>query len=153
MAGAFNAPPLSIGNAAIEAVADIEASKLIHQFQKVYNQNGTVVAENAVLHVARAAGQIMDVEATITGAIATGGDRTITIDIKKSTGGGAFTTILSGTIGFTNGSVLNAITTGSVSAAPFIDGDIIKAFVTVAGSASAQAVGLSIALTVWEKAQ
>ncbi len=114
--------------------------------KSTYSQpTGTaIVAGNAALHVAGNTGTVRAVYAAITGLIATGGDRTVTIDVKKSTAGGAFATILTGTIGFTNGSTLLTTTSGAITTTAYSANDIFQVVVTVAGAAGNQAQGLVV---------
>lgn len=151
--GTFTPPTGSITNASIVASAGIDASKVNHKFPLRYAQapGSAIVAGTQDLHVvAGATGAIESVEAAITGAIATGGDRTVTIDIQKSTGGGAFATVLSATIQFDNGDTLRTASAGTVSDADLVDGDILRVVVTVAGAAGAQAEGLIVTLFLQE---
>ena len=133
----------------IKAGADIAYSKLQHSFPLVLSQaTGTaVVSETRVVHVAKGAGALLSVEASVV-TVATGADRTVTVDVKKSTGGGAFATLLSETIVLDDDSVALIPEEGTVSSTPtYADGDLIEIVVTVAGSADAQAEGLVV--TAW----
>jgi hypothetical protein len=151
----LQAPANSIGNAAIESNAAIDATKLVHQWTIPYRQvPGTPVAADTFdIHIAKFSGTIVAIEAVITGAIATGGDRTITIDLLKSTGAAAFATVMSGALVLDNTNVLRTVESGSISDTAFIADDLLRVTIAVAGAAGAQANGLLIVLTLRENAQ
>jgi len=140
---------LGIEDADVASNAAIQASKLVHVHRKTVGipTTTTVTATDYPFMIARGAGELIGFEAAITGTIATGADRTVTVDLKRSTGAGALATVLSATIGFTNGSTLLLNSTATISTSTVADGDVFVAVVTVAGAASAQAIGLAITLT------
>jgi hypothetical protein len=145
---------LSVANAQVSATADSAATKLEHQMNVPYGQpSGTAVAaETKSLFIVKGAtGSIVQFEAAIIGTIATGADRTVSVDLQKSTGAGAFATVLSAPIAFNNVSVIRTLTQATISSASLVDGDILQVVVTVAGAAGNQALGLAVALTVREK--
>ena len=127
-------------------------SKVQHRYALEYEQSGTVAADTGkVLRVVKGAtGVIRAMQALVWSAVATGGDRTVNVDLKKSTGGGAFATVLSATIQFTSASSLRAASAGVFSDTSLQAGDILQIVVTVAGAAGAQAVGLHVSVTVAE---
>lgn len=154
MCGSMEAPANSVGNNAIQGDAGIEATKVVHRFTVEYNKQvpGTaIVADTIGIHIARAVGKIREIEAAIIGAIATDVSRTVDIDLKKSTLTGAFASIMSSTIQFTNASALRTVTTGSINSEDFIAGDIFELTVAVAGGAGSQAQGLIVTITVEEE--
>ena len=117
---------------------------------------GPAVAVTALtkwVHIVRGAtGTVVSVEAAIA-VVATGADRTITVDLHKSTGAGAFATILSATIGFTNASAVRTMVAGTISTATLADGDILAVVVTVAGAGGNQATGLTVTVNLGEDPQ
>lgn len=127
----------------------ITAPKLehVHRVTVGVPTTTTITATDYPLLIARAGGTLLGFEAAITGTIATGADRTVTVDLKRSTGAGALATVLSATIGFTNGSTLLSLSAATISTTFVADGDVFIAVVTVAGAAGAQAIGLAITLT------
>jgi len=147
-------PAGAVTNGLVSPSANIAASKIIrHQSIDVelFGPSTTVTALTRDIHIVRGAtGALVGVEAAICGAIATGADRTITVDLQKSTGAGAFATVLGSTIGFTNVSVLRTAVAGVLNSTSLLDGDILRLIVTVAGSASAQATGLFVTVTAEE---
>ncbi len=151
----FQPPAGSINAAAIPAGANILTSALVHSHKKDVSQApGTaVVAATQDIHIGFFTGAVVSIKAAITGAIATGADRTVTVDLQKSTGAAAFATILTGVITFNNVSTLRAVTAGTLSSVTWIAGDILRVVVAVAGAAGAQAQGLIVTVTLDENYQ
>ena len=96
-------------------------------------------------------GTLLGFTAAITGTIATGADRTVTVDLQKSTGAGAFATVLSATIQFNNVSVLRTASSGTFSSTSLVAGDLLRVVVTVAGAAGNQALGLVCSIQLREE--
>ncbi len=150
----FDVPNTVITNSMISGTDPITASKLYrHQSLDVQLFSSTTSVTSVVtdLHICRATGILVAIEASINGTIATGADRTITIDLHKSTGAAAFATVLSSTIGFTNASVLRTPVVGVISNTSLVDNDMLRLVTVVAGAAGAQALGLIVTLTYAEK--
>lgn len=146
-----NLPDATVDDDAIESGANIAYSKTQTLFPLRHTQTGTVVAASEIVHVAHGDGALLSVEAVVS-TVATGADRTVTVDVQKSTAGGAFATLLTTTIVLDDDSVVRVPEAGVVSGTPtFIDGDILSIIVTVAGSAGAQAAGLCVTAMVYEK--
>lgn len=151
----FVPPTNSITNNSLVANAGVETSKLVHRHLINLRQapGSAVVAATYDIHIARAAGVLRAIEAVITGTVASGADRTITIDLLKSTGGGAFASVLSPTLVLDNTNVVRVLETGAINTTAFVDGDLYRVTVAVAGSAGNQADGFSILITIDENAQ
>ncbi len=147
-------PAGTILDAAVGASAAIQAKKVVrHQSIDVelFGPATTITALSKDIHIVRGAtGTLIGFEIACCGTIATGADRTVTVDLHKSTGAGAFATVLSATAGLTNVSVLRTAVAATISGTSLVDGDILRIIVTVAGSASAQALGL-IATCTYEE--
>ncbi len=145
----FTPPASSITDAAIIQTALIQATKLVMQGVgpgeglELFGPTTTVAALTKTLWMAHAPGTLVGFGAW-TEVIASGADRTITVDLQKSTAAGAYATVLSATVGFTNVSAVRTLVTGTILTAPYIAGDIFRAVISVAGAAGAQATGLSI---------
>lgn len=150
----FVAPENSIDDDAIEAGAEIAAAKLVHRQALCYYQDAAsaVAAATADIYyyTATASGTVNSINAMINNAIATGGDRTVTIDLKKSTSAGAFASILSTAIVLDNTNTLRTAEAGTVSTPTLVTGDILQITVAVAGAAGAQAKGLLVVVEVEE---
>jgi hypothetical protein len=125
--GQFAAPSGSITNANIATAAGIAASKVVHRFPLNYAQaDGASVADATVtLYVAAAAGEVKSVEVGLGGAAAAG-DSTVDVDILKSTGGGAFASMLSAAITVDSSTVIRTAEVGVVSSGSYADGDILR---------------------------
>lgn len=152
----FTAPAGSIGDSAVEAAAGIDPTKVIHQFPlHHYQTTGTaVVAAVEDLHIVQGAGgTLVSFEAAVTGAVATGADRTVTVDLHKSTGAAAFASILTAPIVLDDDSVLRTAVAATLASSTLADGDILRVVVTVAGSAGAQAQGLIVTCFLSEDPQ
>lgn len=150
----FDLPAGQLADIDIAAAAAIQASKIISAkpwHSQLFAAATTVTAltvEGPI--ILGATGGLIKMSASINGAIATGGDRTVTVDLHKSTGAGAFATVLSSTIVFTNATVLRTATAAVISSASLVAGDILRVIVTVAGAAGAQATGLNVSLAYYE---
>jgi len=145
-------PDGTVDNAAVSASADIAASKMVHYHAIHYTQqDGTDVAatggDGYPIHVCRAAGTIIAVEATVADA-ASGGDKAATADVHLANDDPtAAATVLTGTIALANGATDYAIQTGTISSATLAAGDVLLAVVAVSGSTGTQNQGLNV--TVW----
>lgn len=153
----FTPPDQSIADAAIDANAAIQASKMEHQHAIHYAQapGSAIVAATQDVHIVRGAeGLIVGLDAAITGAVANDVSRTVTIDLQKSTAGGAFATALTSTIEFTSSSTIRTATAAVMDGSQddLVVGDILRIVVTVAGGSGSQAQGLQVTLTIREDA-
>jgi hypothetical protein len=149
-------PAGSVSDAQVPAGANINANKLQHHEEisvQLFAPGTTIVNVTQLLHINRSTtATVIDVRAAIT-TQATGGDRTVTVDVQKATGGGAFATIMSSTVNITNSTAINTSVDGSVGAAgALVAGDVLQIVVTVAGAAGAQAKGLVVSATIQETA-
>jgi hypothetical protein len=140
-------PPGSVGNAAVSAaVGDrIDADKLIHKFSARYSQPNDidVTAESATIHVAHAAGQIDAVRYAVTGAAPTG-DRVVSLDLKRSSGGGSYSSILASSMIINSASTANSALLASISNASYVANDIFEVQASLAGSSGTQAQGVIV---------
>jgi hypothetical protein len=114
------------------------------------DQTGTVVAATKYRKIHRV-GKILELRACITETIATGADRTVTIDLLRSTAGGAFASVLSATVVLNNLSTLLVDMLGTLNTTALAAGDTLKLTVAVAGAAGAQALGLSVSALLTEQ--
>lgn len=128
----------------------LDHSKVLHEKTVTYFVNGTVAADSIDLFIASGSGTLRKFKAAITTTIATGADRTVTVDLHLGNAASAFATVLSSTIGFTNGSALRTPANGAFSNSSFAAEDILRAVITVAGAAGNQAVDLAITL-IWSE--
>lgn len=143
--GPVNLPTNTVDNDDVEVGAGISASKLEHQHQPTWGQNGTAAAHRQVIHKAEAAG-------TITGAFAGSrtkavGDSTTTIDILKNG-----TTILTAPIVLDNGNTNNVAEDGTLSVTSYAAGDIIEINQTISAGTGTLPVGTFAGVVLREAA-
>lgn len=133
-----------------QAAADrLAAASQTHEKSVFLTQTSTIVAATEYVFALKgAAATIKAVRARVEEAVATGADRTVTIDVQKSTGGGAYATVLSATIVFNNATVLRTWSTATISNTSLVADDVLKITVAVAGAAGAQATGLIVEVTL-----
>lgn len=135
--------------------AGIDATKVIHQTtvtKQLFAEATTVTAKSEIVWIVSAeTGEIVDFDAAIFGAISGGADYTVTVDLHKSTGGGAFATVMDSTIEFDDTAAVRTAFSGVILDTDLVAGDILKVVVTVAGASGTQATGLAVALTTRER--
>lgn len=145
-------PSGTLTNAGVAADAAIAESKLVHMInvpQELYGPAVTVAALTKLAYIGKGVGTITAVRACVI-TPANDASRTVTVDLQKSTAGGAFATILSGTVGFTNGSTARTLVAGTISSASYAAGDLFQWVVTVAGGSGTQAAGLLADFVTYE---
>lgn len=135
-----------IVNSEIASNADLDPQKMRHRHRESISQTGAIVAGTYYVNVPRGNGSLKNVEAMITEAIATGADRTVTIDVKRGNAASAPVTVLGSTIVFNNASTLRLPSAGTINSGNHADNDFYQITVAVAGVAGAQATGLLITL-------
>ncbi len=150
----INLPDGSISKEDIEGDAGIEASKFVrHQSidMELAESATAIAAVTKLLHIVKGAtGTLVGFEAAVI-TPADDGSRTVNVDLKKSTGGGSFSSVLASTIQFTNASVAKTSVAGSITSPSVVDGDILEVTVAVAGGSGNQAKGLIVTLTYEEE--
>lgn len=142
--GSFSAPAGFLLDSMVGANANIAASKLQHLINpgiELFAPATSVAAATKLAYVARGAGELLIARAFIS-VVASDVSRTVTVDLQKSTAGGAFATVFSGTIGFTSSSTARTLVSGTFSSTSYAAGDLFQWVVTVAGSSGTQATGL-----------
>lgn len=144
----FRAPSASVGNAAIESNAGVEASKLQHQYERVFSQERATDAavEGKVVHVvAGATGTVLSV--SVGSVVAAGASSSATVDVLKNG-----TTILTGTVVVDNGNTAYVGEAGTVSVSALVAGDVIEARVTAVSGAN-KPKGVFVSVVIREDAQ
>jgi hypothetical protein len=150
VAGIITSSTAFVTDALVVAGTNIAATKVIHQHQysvQLYAPTTTVAALTQLLGGIRGTTSSL-VEfwaAVITPPTTTD---TVNVDLRRSTGGGAFATVLAGTILFNNSSAARTIVIATPTSTA-VQGDLLEAVVTVTGT-SAQ--GLIIGWTTRESA-
>lgn len=149
--GQLNLPTSSLGNDnwSASSTQRLASSKAVHQQHmsvELAEQGTAVAAIEKLLFIANGDGTLDAFSAAVV-TVADDASRTIDVDLQKSTGGGAFATVLSASADFTNGSTALTAVDGTISSAAYVAGDIFKIVVTVAGGSGNQAEGLVATLT------
>ena len=98
MALLYSDPTNKIDNSCIPPAANIDDSKINHRARILYNQiaGSDPTAGSCIVFRAYAGAKVLAANVTPI-AVPAGGTKTMTVDIQKSTGAGAFATILSST--------------------------------------------------------
>lgn len=120
--------------------------KLIAEMRRV---DGTdITASSACVHIAGGAGKVTAVEITPNVA-PTGGDKKWTVDVNRSTAGGAFATILSAPKEIDSGTTDRTPVVAALDSTKtdYLDNDILQIVVTVSGTTGSQGQGGFV--TVW----
>ncbi len=140
-------PDATLTDAGVNGSAKIAASKLVHRPVENYQQapGSDVVAATVPLFIAHKAGSVIAIE--VAGLSIPSGDKTVTVDLQKSTGGGAFATILTGVVTIDSGETARVAVAGTINTAAFVDGDVFQLVVAVTGSSGTQVQGLVVTVT------
>lgn len=136
-------PDGAIDDQSVKSAANLSHTKLQHRIGVRHSQPGTVVAAAENVYCAYAPATVVSFKCEID-TIATGADREITVDVKKSTGGGAFASICTPKVlddGSTARTVYDITLTGTPT---LVEDDVLQVVVTVTGSAGAQGIGLMV---------
>ncbi len=156
--GTFAPPAGTIDNAAVKAGATgnyILATKVAHQgvgiggSLELVGPTTAITAITRHLFMAKGAGTLASFGVWLTTASTV--DGTVTVDLKKSTGAGAFATVLSGTIGLSTATAPLTLIPGTITSAAYIAGDIFEVVTAVAIGSGNQCKGLGIQLACREE--
>jgi hypothetical protein len=141
-------------NDSIAPGAGIDATKLIHQqviSERIVESTTTITASTKPIHIVNAeTAEIVDFDAAIF-VIASDASRTVSVDLQKSTAGGAFATIMTTPIEFNTTTAVRTAFSGVISDIDLLEGDILQVVTTVAGGIGNQAQGLLVTLTIRER--
>lgn len=135
----------TVTDAKVAASAGISTSKMNHRHRVNHAQasGSSATAQTVNKYIATAAGTVADINAMIdTAATSTG---TVTVDLKKSTGGGAFASVLSSVITINSSTTVRTAVAGAITSAAYIAGDIFQFVITATGSTLPQ--GLTVSAT------
>ena len=143
-------PSGSVNNADIVAGANIADTKINHRRQYDLAQDlGTVSTTQAKAFPIYNTQTILGVLVQI--AVVPTGDHTVVVDVKKSTGGGAFASILSSAYTINSTSTALTVYYPALSGSPSLAaGDILELSITAAGSTSTQGQGATLSVVVAE---
>jgi len=151
---AFSPPAGCIPDAAIPAGANVDPQKLGQERELHYAQasGANVVSEGKVIYTARKAGTVVELDIfPDTAPVGTAGQLGFTVDLQKSTGGGAFASLLTAAYQIDGTKTSRTQYNGSLSGAPaYAAGDALKIVITTNGSGGTQGQGLGVTLTTRE---
>lgn len=144
--GTVNLPANTVDEDDLKTATLFPAANLVTRFAKDHRQaTGTaVVSVTEEIHIAKYAGVVQSIEAAVS-QLPTG-DYTVTVDLQKSTAGGAFTTVLSATFDIDAADTVRVAVAGTVDSTKddYVAGDIFRVVVTAAGASGTQAQGLNV---------
>jgi hypothetical protein len=144
-------PDGCIADDQVAANASIDETKLVHRHVVAYAQpcGSDVVSESKVVHVAYRSANVLQAQAVIDAAAGTG--QSLTVDVKKSTAGGAWSSILTAPLSLTSAAARipnNLVLAGAPTLA---EGDLLQVVVTATGGGTdPQAEGLHVSIVVAE---
>lgn len=146
-AAAMSVPPASVGNASVVANANIEATKVQHQHQRIVATppGSAVTSSTTLIHHSFGAGIVVELDAILTTAPTT--TNTVTIDLQRANEGSPFTTMLTAPLVLNNGTIPRRSYSPTLLASALAPGDILQVVVTVTGT-SAQ--GLLVSTVIRE---
>lgn len=150
--GTFSPPASSIGSAAVNASEPIVASKLYHRYKPRHSQatGSSVAAATENVFIATADCVVNNVRVFVETAPI--GVKTFTVDVKKSTAGGAFASILSSVVTVNSSTTNRSVTVGTLSGTPtLIATDVLQVVVAVTGSSGTQALGMVAQIEIDEE--
>ncbi len=113
----------------INADADIAREAGRHPIRFELKQSGTPAASTMIVYECRVSAATVSFFRAVQAAKNTSSNTT-TIDLKKSTGGGAFATILSAPIVLDSGNTDRVPEAGTISSASLVQGDLLQIVVT-----------------------
>ena len=145
----FVPPDGSITNAKLPAAAGIASAKVIHRFSEsieLYGPTTTIAALTKLLRIARRGGTLVSLQAATT--VQASGDRSVTVDLQKSTGGGAFATVLSSPLSIPQATAVRTAQTATIASPTFVAGDIFQLVVALGGSSGTYPQGLIVTVDV-----
>jgi hypothetical protein len=150
--GTVELPANSVEDATVKVGTQIDHEKLIHLHLASHQQSqaGDVVTARHIIHVCKFAATIEYVQVCIDDA-PTGGDKQYTVDVRRSTGGGAWTTVLSAVVTVNSSSGNRTVVLPTVSVINLAAGDLLAAVVTASGSTGTQGRGLCVIAAVAER--
>lgn len=146
----FSPPASSITNAAVVALAGIAASKLEHQYQRLFTQvhGSSATAERRVIHtVVGATGDIVSMRSG--NVVAATGDSTVTIDLKKNG-----TTVLTATTQLDSGNAAYSWESAAgFTSTSLTQDDVLEIVQTVSAGTGTLPQGVYVELVIREDAQ
>jgi hypothetical protein len=151
--GSLIFPAGSIRNVDVAANAAIVHTKLEHQHRIPWGQPNTAATtvSQVVYECRGATGSTLSLR--FGSQVKAVGDSTVTIDVKKSTAGGAFTTILSGVITLNSSSVDRVSQAGTITVPGLVVGDTLQVVQVATVGTGTLPTGVFGEITVKEDAE
>lgn len=148
-ANSLAVPANAVGNDQVNAGDPLAATKVEHQFVKVYEQGratNLTTTTGQVVHSAYADGEVVEVAAgyTVAGSSWTG---SAVVDVKKNG-----TSVLSGTITLDAGNTVYVPETGTLSTPAYSADDALEVVVTVTAGTGTLPKGLFVRVVLREAA-
>lgn len=138
--GPVTLPASVISDNQVASSASIDTAKVKHRHSKHYGQNGTASSVTIPIHIARAAGSVVAIEAG--SIVANIGAATVTIDLKKNG-----SSILTGVITLDSGNTARVLEAGTISSASYVDGDFFELVIVATAGGGTLATGLGVEVT------
>jgi hypothetical protein len=141
-----------VAEESLQQNANLDA-ELFERFASIHYTQAdgvNVATETRVVYTARKAGTLDSLYVFPTAA--PDGDFSYTVDMKKSTGAGAFASILSAVVTVNSSSTDRTLQTGTISTPTFVANDSFQVVVTAAGSSGNQGQGLCVTIHTKENA-
>jgi hypothetical protein len=146
--GGLDVPAAAIGDAKFSSAASdrLAAAKAIHQFPVSYGQDdgADVASKTTKIHLARGAGTVLEfaIETTIAPA-GNGCNKQFTVDLQKSTAGGAFSSLLNTPLVIDSTKTALTKYLAVLATTPtYAANDILQEVVTASGNTGNQAQGM-----------
>jgi len=114
---------------------ELATSKQVHRVSKSYGQDSgaAAITKTKLIHTAQYSGNVSGL--TISVSTAPTSSDTATFDLQKSTAGGVFATVLTGTVAFSSSDSDRSGKTGTISGTgAYVADDIFQAVVVIAGT-------------------
>ncbi len=145
-------PDGGVTNAKVADSAGIDQSKLQHQHRPFYTQPNTT-ATSVTIPIWRVYGATATLIELAVGseAIAVGA-ATVTVDLQKSTGGGAFATVLTGILTLDTANTARVAEIAAITTAGAVAGDLFQLVITATAGGGTLPTGLFVFLTLKEDA-
>jgi len=152
VAESFSAPSGSITNAMIVAAAGISASKLQRRITVRVSQMSGLPADSGswIVHVCRGTGTLQALECVVDTLGVS--DASLAVDLRKSTGGAAFASVLTADVDMSTQAV-RTVVAGTFDDDELVDGDILQIVIQASPNAGTLPQGLCVVLTLDEAAQ
>ena len=140
-------PSASIGNAQVKTGDPVSSDKLQHRITARLSQalGADVVAVTEVVHIGHAAGTLLAVK-VVSNTPPTGGDKKVTVDVKRGSAGGAYSSVLTAPLDIDSAIAARAVTPATINSAAYSAGDSYQIAISVSGSTGTQAQDICVEL-------